>query len=315
MERSGCRSNHCRSNLGSASLGFLTDKSEEGKAQLLVSEWGEERLVKIETDGARSPLVFDCLVRDFVILPPFGDLIYVSKNSLWRVREGVSVSPIPAKESRSAHDKNWGGKTKLQPPELLFQHSQATLTGLVMLDWDHVLVSAQIQGRLLLLKVFVGEEDSSTDSEDDDLVEEPEILKDEISEIEVEADSQIHFVESKQPQEEEEEKYAMKFPKNIILYLDLSVLLDLENDDYNIGIITIDEKDNIYVPISEWGIAIVQEKRILSKLLFNEEKGCLHLAFGQDFYLYIACQTKLMRVKIKTRGKQMEKDLYKKKKF
>merc|ERR1711862_1001558 len=116
--------------------------------------------------------------------------------------------------------------------------------------------------------------------------------------------------------------------KHVTIIKDISSLLPPKkaHTTSKIGIPTLDQNNYMYVPIPEYGILIFDTTTTsfehLSTLLFpssssldeEESYDCTHITIGDDYYLYMLCQTKLMRIKLLVQGKKLEKDLYKKKK-
>jgi len=156
MDRSGCRSNlwtpggqRCPPNDDIARSSFQEDDHRMGSAgitveivrdaessrdgRLVVVERGERRIVRIEDDGSRTPLVLtvpdpcgrgannsstEGFMTRFsgtgrVLYGPFGDLIFTdtswcdddgsAASAVYVLREAVNVPPLPAPSSREAH--------------------------------------------------------------------------------------------------------------------------------------------------------------------------------------------------------------------
>ena len=135
LDKAGCRSGHwtrcdVEKNSGSRGLAVQVMKDEDrfDIGKLLIVEGGERRIVRLEEDGARTPLVLE--IPDIcggsnrrlnypsrLLYTPFGDLLFldttecrdgadafnVSKSSIYRVRDVVNVPQISFFQSRSAH--------------------------------------------------------------------------------------------------------------------------------------------------------------------------------------------------------------------
>lgn len=136
LDQSGCRSNHwnpCETVVDGGSKGLalqvLKDEDRFDIGRLIVVENGEERIVRLEEDGARTPLVLNvpspCGTGasgrlnhpDKVVYTPFGDLLFVDssycrddpeadamrKSAIYRVKEVVNIPSIVFHQSRHAH--------------------------------------------------------------------------------------------------------------------------------------------------------------------------------------------------------------------
>ena len=107
---------------------FAREAETARVGKMVVVERGERRIVRIEDDGARTPLVLtvpnpcanktEPVVRlggtGRVLYGPFGDLIFTdtircaddesSASAVYILREAVNVPPLPALSSREAHE-------------------------------------------------------------------------------------------------------------------------------------------------------------------------------------------------------------------
>lgn len=150
LDQSGCRSNiwtacleACTTDAGSKGMAIQVDRDEQrfDMGRLVVVEGGEKRIVRLEQDGARTPLVLNVppLCRGGTmeigggsrrlnhpgktLYTPFGDLLFVDeepcqvqneqddgeesimtlKSAIYRIKEIVNIPPISFRQSREAH--------------------------------------------------------------------------------------------------------------------------------------------------------------------------------------------------------------------
>uniref|UniRef100_A0A7S3Q0M8 Uncharacterized protein n=2 Tax=Chaetoceros debilis TaxID=122233 RepID=A0A7S3Q0M8_9STRA len=160
LDQSGCRSlkaassstsfscNNGRNGSRGMTLQILKDESRFDIGSLIVAEGGEHRIVRLEVDGARSPLVLDVpslcdetskrLEMDDnsssagkLMYSPFGDLLFTEtmecsvnvdsnadgettartseiRTGVYRLKEVVNIPPIPFQKSREAHEWEMG---------------------------------------------------------------------------------------------------------------------------------------------------------------------------------------------------------------
>ena len=106
---------------------FAREAETARVGKMVVVERGERRIVRIEEDGARTPLVINvpnpCANKTEpiarlggtgrVLYGPFGDLIFTdttscvdksSASAVYILREAVNIPPLPAPSSREAHE-------------------------------------------------------------------------------------------------------------------------------------------------------------------------------------------------------------------
>ena len=128
MERSGCRSNAsvCESAINIGSSGAMVEVGgsldSSGNRKLVICERGERRVIRIEEDGARTPLATHTnnLIGENnrlngpydLTYSPFGDLIFTDPSmedsestfgGIWRVPEASRIKAIKARKSKQAH--------------------------------------------------------------------------------------------------------------------------------------------------------------------------------------------------------------------
>jgi hypothetical protein len=206
LDDSGCRSNHYRNCpdpkattsrpdgafanqlVGSGGLAMdFGGKDHPFEGSLVVAEWGEGRIVRLEDNGARTPLMLQIpdvcqgqgnrrLERPHSLMyAPFGDLLaidYMPDCQQWilmQLPQAVHTKPLESlQESRQAH--TWTDLPADRKTNVLIRHTLGTPGALGSLglapDWMHAYVSAILEdGSLVLLKIPL-----SLDDDDDDNV-------------------------------------------------------------------------------------------------------------------------------------------------
>ena len=188
MERSGCRSNTtlCESiatvsgSSGAAiEVGGSLDSS--GNRKLVICERGERRVVRIEEDGARTPLATHThfhLRGDpklngpyDLVYGPFGDLIFtdpISSNhiiesgyhgGIWRVPEASRVKAIKATMSKQAHFL----KSSPNKIELIYSHLKTPRGIVFSKNLENILVTNSDDLRIYRLPIGTLDTESDND--------------------------------------------------------------------------------------------------------------------------------------------------------
>lgn len=136
LDHSGCRSNlwaSCETNSNAGSKGLVAQISKDEDnfqiGSLIIVETGEARIVRLEEDGARTPLVLNVLSPcgtgvdgrlnrpGRLLYTPFGDLLFTDtakcsgepdeeiseKTVVYRLKEVVNIPHIKFQQSRDAH--------------------------------------------------------------------------------------------------------------------------------------------------------------------------------------------------------------------
>jgi len=325
MERSGCRSNRTQCDLWSQSSSCNDDKKPkigsagiamtttlpgtvEIEPKLIVSEIGEQRIIRIEEDGARTPLVKPVQAWDLVYLPTFHDLLFISmessrRNQLFALRNVNSIPPILSSQSRSMHSVH---ETKHEDGELdIIYDGQSSKSQLMALslanDFRSVFVLERTKdSKVLVVNVMLEEEEEEEEDVDDEDEE----------------------GETKEDEDEEDEEYASICKSNI--FFDITSLLPknskLSSPVPNGGM-QVDTNGNIYIAIHPIGIVILNSigVHVGTIPITNPQSSSSHpseeiitsLAFGEDDYLYISTTTRLLRMKLHSNTKGMTMNVIK----
>lgn len=186
LDQAGCRSRElCAGGAGGIAVDF-GNKDHYREGRLVVAEWGEERIARLEENGARTPLVLQ--VPDpchpspatrrvskptRLLYTPFGDLLFIDlvpecqTSVLYRLKHATHVAPLPSlASSREAHawnhlDYPYG------VPDILYQTNKSILGDIsIANDWTsaYVSVSGQDGAGLLRVALTIDDEDESTEN-------------------------------------------------------------------------------------------------------------------------------------------------------
>ncbi|GKY98287.1 hypothetical protein MPSEU_000786300 [Mayamaea pseudoterrestris] len=295
LNQAGCRSNVYRNCSDASTMhelgpgGMAIDfygKEDFAEGRLVVSEWGEGRIVRLEENGARTPLVATvpnvCVKSNssattrrvekptMLQYTPSGDLFFIDhykecqQSALFVIKHAVHAPSIGSlAESRAAHYE-W---THLGPlPELVL--TRDALGGLA-LSHDHksLLVTAVQNGRTALLLQVSLENDDALDDVDEE-----------------------HSSSSLETQ-----------PR---------VLLQLDNEFDEPGFIVVDQKGHIFWALHDTILLIDSDLTILARL---STIARIHsMTLGGDNFLYVATRTSLLRMPVKNGPSKVPTDLVRK---
>ena len=266
---SGCRSEHflnCSStdNIMAGSGGIAIDsrgKDHFQEGSLMVAEWGEGRIVRLEENGARTPLVIQVpdlcsnettasvtrrVHQPYALLyTPFGDLLaldqYDCGDALIRLKQATHVEPLDSlPSSRKAH--SWTSLNTTTLPEVVLSRSK--LGGMALEpNWVKVYLTAKQGDSIVLLSVSLEEEDDQDET---------------------------------------------TLPKS-------QVVMDFTEHATAPGPIAVDKKGLIFLGVDK-GVLIVQDSKVLARLNVPETPTALTL--GEDKFLYISIASSLLRIRV-----------------
>lgn len=279
MDPSGCRSKtECNDSTpklyGSGGLTVDFHKAEEFReGSLVVSEWGEGRIVRVEEEtGARTPLVMlvpeACKhasarprrvekVRN-LLLSPFGDLIFLETSStgcsaIMRLKEAIHVPPLEsAMTSRLAH--KWNVTHHSHPIDMLYKGAEI---GSMSMD-------EKGEGLYVTVKRY----DGSVLLEHLSLVEDEDELTDTTSGL-LQSTARVEFNFTSETNDVAEPPQAM----------------------------AVDEKGNVFVAVPNGILVLKEGKHILGTLA--SPTPITSLTLGEDKYLYVTTSTQLLRVLVR----------------
>jgi hypothetical protein len=342
LEQSGCRSNRHHScqneSVGSdgaaangiggprllGSGGMTTDflgKDHFNEGQLVVAEWGEGRIVRLEENGARTPLVITVpnlcqevdrgddgnltssthpsLVRlqqpTRLIYTPKGDLLFVdhhtdcNRSGLFLLRGATNIEPLQSlSESRAAH--SWTSLSRISTtPELVPLTNVMDVNGESLRDdvqrIDGMAIASEPSGTVALYLV-----------------------------ARLEKSARVMLLccakyEDEAGDEEEEEKDGSAASTDSGKRTQTAVVVDLtphitnhNNEDVHPGSIAL-SNDLAFIAVGDAVLVVhAAEQRVIGKIEIANERNTLSLTsitLGEDGYLYLTTRTQLIRLRAK----------------
>jgi hypothetical protein len=296
MEPSGCRSNlylNCSSASTVAGSGGLAidfskhDTNFEGR--LVVSEWGEGRMVRMEESGARTPLIIQvprlCSLSNdttaestrrvyqpnALMYTAFGDLIFADYDAecqragLYYLDNAMTIDPLSsALESRKAHA--WTSTDHDTAVNVFFASGDTSILkaiGGLALDstWTGLYVTVQTQeGSVQVLHLYLNDDDD-------------EPLWDGKSDV----------------------VYEWKNEQQVQLP----------------GPIVVDQKGHLFVGINNEVVVMDEEGTVISTVSLPARATSLTL--GQDGFLYVSSSSDLYRIKVRNQPLKVPTNMIKKK--
>lgn len=304
LDKSGCRSkpdtecgvsyeeqqSHDSSNIEFGSRGICVQVSKDADrfdmGHLLVVEGGERRIVRMEEDGARTPLVVNRNI-DHILYTPFGDLLFteemertntafeqeqttIREKGVYRVKEVVNFPSIPFSKNREAHlwtdfdllnhwtlhDKSVDSSEKL--PSYAYSGMNVINSMLVGKDLTSLFISGSIitsSGvRNVIVKVPMMDEDNASVS-------------------------------------------TLKIEEHHVIF-DTSKI----TSNAHATAMALDQYGNIFVGHTG-GITILDsDGDMIATVNLDEDIRPTSLVFGNDGYLYMTTKSSLLRYKIKVKG-------------
>ena len=276
--------------------------SDSSSRRLIVAEYGEGRVVRLEENGARTPLVIDTgnpnndrLRRPFqLLMTPYGDLMIIDDAThhgngftLWRLQKASSVPALPSLSvSRKAHAWNINNSTGL--PHTFFQSNE--MGGMVLdtsgqrlyvttLDPDS---SSVLVVSLPLLDALEDDEDDDEDDEEDD--------------NEGEGD-EIGIKEGEEPNNnmQEEERVVAR---ELLQSRQSTIVFNYTAHANTPGAIEIDNSGNIYLAVENGILLVSKSQTVVAKIAFFTDDKIVGLTLGSDRFLYIATESKLFRIRV-----------------
>jgi hypothetical protein len=300
LEQSGCRSEHytpCPSSevdtttitadrdLATGSGGISIDFHNQDHFQqgaLVVAEWGEGRIVRLEENGARTPVLLQvpnvCGAKGSnnvttdssrhleapmeLLYTPFGDLLVLdhyadcNQAALIQLRHAVHVKALDSLSvSRKAHA--WKEPQHDFTPEILFAGVEQLGSMALTPTWTSIYVTAKRDGSIVLLEMPL------TSENDDD--------------------------------EEEGTNDKATIPVEPRLVMNLSQKMASVQEP---GKIAVDRKGRLFWAVSDNLLVIDSDKgAILGKLSLPADATSLTL--GEDGFLYITTSNALLRIRVR----------------
>jgi len=311
LDQSGCRSNfwnvceEARSGSKGLTVQAVKDEDRFDIGSLIIVEAGERRIVRLEKDGARTPLVLNvpslCNENESVrlsnpgkvVYTPFGDLLFtetvqcreqigngtdsrvITKTGLFRIKDVVNVPSITFHESRAAH--------KWTMEDMIRSHTE---------------VAVELS--------YIGMETISS------VVVEKDVASILISGNKFEEGKGCRIVIYKVVEDTDEDGGSIKNISDMQLFFDMSKFFPKQEickgADAHIAM-TIDNQGNVFASYPG-GVAIIDHDGELKATVQidgrNRDGSDLNivanaLTIGNDGYLYMATDTSLLRYKIKSK--------------
>jgi len=287
MEPSGCRSHSDCNGTSHGSGGIALDFSSHGSSfegRLVVSEWGEGRIVRMEASGARTPLVLHVpsLCRDngtvrrihqpnALLYTTYGDLLVADYDAechqaaLYYVDNAMTIPPLEsALESRKAH--KWTALENHQRAIRIF----------------YTLENLKAIGGLALDATWEG------------LYAMVQVMKEEEGKVQVQL---MHLFLS-----DGDEEPLWNGRSNVVY--------EWPSTEPP-GPIVVDQQGYLYVGVNQT-LVILRNDRPISTL--DLPARATSLALGQDGYLYISSASELLRIKVRNQPLKVPTNLVVKKK-
>lgn len=321
LKDAGCRSGLYRAcnnhddddKTKTGSGGIAVDTSQE-PSRLIVAEYGEGRIVRLEENGARTPLVIGLeegggattnrLSEPFQLLfTPYGDLMILDRRNsssasgdkIWILPRVADIPPLPSLAvSREAHAwtqvlngkglKVKDGSTKRIPlPKTFFEPKDGgRLGGMVLsLSGERLLVTTQQGSSVLVVSLPLLDDLDQADEEDDD--------------------------DDKDGKEDD--------PSRKILSRQSTILLDYSEHATiaGAGAIETDEKGNLYLAIDDGVLVLSEDRLVLAKISIdssvNSKAQIVDLTIGSDKFLYVSTESTLSRLRVDSGPLEIKKEL------
>jgi hypothetical protein len=322
LESSGCRSSEyqvCHKkkahsisapetlSMGSGGMAIDFHHSEgtrHSEGSLVVAEWGEGRVIRMEDNGARTPLMIQvpslCSTATTrlnqprsLLYTPYGDLLVTdtaaqcSKAAIYRLSQAVHVQAVPSLyDSHSAH--GWNQTQHDLPVDLLYHASVRDIGGMAMdPTWLYIYVTVlDAEGRVHLMRM-----PAVTLEDDDDDEEEADTDKEKVPKLSAAAEAT--------PQEQHSESQTA----HGIMDDKAQAILDLTQavGSTQPGPLAVSDKGHVFLAVPQ-GIAIIStdEKGGAAVLLgiLPMPAPPTSLTLGEDKFLYTFTDDSLFRIRV-----------------
>jgi hypothetical protein len=310
LKGSGCRSNlhqNCSAAFGDelhhhhhyGSGGIVVDALQE-PPRLVVAEWGEGRISRLEENGARTPLVIQLttapqrqrIQKPFqLLMTPFGDLMILDYSSsspssdddynysLWRLPQATHIPGLESlAASREAHAWETVNTTIITTaPQKLLQSTQLGGMALQPNQWLQLYVTMrQENGAIVVVSLSLDDDENDNDDEEES---------------------------TSSDDEEESTTSSIKVRRH-----QSTIVLDYSNYTSAPGAIEVDEKGNMYLLVDAGILFVSSSYSIVGKMTFGNE-SLVDLTLGEDKFLYMSTRTKLFRMRVRNGPLKVPTDL------
>jgi len=321
---SGCRSNlyqQCSADsIGNTDLtenpiqhtgsgGIVVDTFRSDSSHpLIVAEYGEGRVVRLEENGARTPLIIETrnnladgtveetnrLSRPFrLLVTPYGDLMVMDDATtrgkefvVWRLPKASGVPALPSLSvSRKAHAWKRNNSTTL--PEIFFQ---SIAMGGMVLDpsGQGILVTTMDRDSSSVIVVSLPLLEDLDDHESDNDNEAKEAEEEEQNSKQNESPDDSN---DRTGAEEERISRALRSRESKLVF-------NYTAHAKAPGAIEIDDNGNLYLAVENGILVVSKSKAFVAKIAFSADEKIVDLTLGSDKFLYIAMESKLARIRV-----------------
>lgn len=312
LQNSGCRSNlyhNCSettTNQQKGSGGIVVD-ALQGAPRLIVAEWGEGRIIRLEENGARTPLIIrlkDTSTSAVIdnkavegeegsetvtelstrrvrqpfqlLLTPFGDLMTLDTlqdggSCLWHLPQATHIPGLKSlAASREAHA--WDSINTTAPPQMLLRASHLGGMALIPNEWLQLYVTMQQEnGPVVVVSLSLESEDDDDGGGDDD---------------DDDYDDDDY--------DDQEEEIREKKPK----VRQSKIVLDYSNYASQPGAIEVDDKGNLYLIVDDGVLFVSSAASVVAKVSVPGA-SFVDLTLGEDKFLYISTDVSLYRMRVR----------------
>jgi hypothetical protein len=295
MDPSGCRSKHhlwrdCSTVAHGGSGGLAMDfgsKHTSAEGRLVLAEWGEQRIVRMEESGARTPLIVQvpslCAKDETqksqrrihqpnsLLYTTYGDLIVADfdvdcqQAALYYLDNAMAIPPLESTwESRRAHEWNTTQNHDI-PVKIFYSAPGLTAIGGLALDltWKGLYAMVKVGSSIQALHLFLNDDDD-------------EPLWD--------------------------SRYEVVYEWNTE---------DADADADAPGPIVVDQGGNLYVGFGQTLFVLTSQGTIIASLELPSRATSLTL--GQDGFLYVSSATYLYRMMVRSQPLKVPTNLVVKK--
>lgn len=286
-------------------------KEHFAEGRLVISEWGEGRIVRVEENGARTPLVVHvpnvCHDKENenesqssqvtrrvhqptqLLYTPLGDLLFVDhyyqqnsdcrKSAVMILNQAVHVPGLDSLEtSRAAHFYDWSSS-----PDKKIHSNDNNFT----VSLPHVCCTFDAIGSMALTKDYKS------------------VL------ITVKQNQSVRLVQMQlYPDDDDDEEDEGAPDKKACTFGEPAVVMELPEDFASSpGSIVMDQHGHIYWAVNNLILFIHSNYSIMGTLTMDNAAQIQSLALGEDGYLYVATSNSLLRLAVKVGPIKVPTDL------
>jgi hypothetical protein len=273
LKDSGCRSDfyrNCTSSGQQFGSGGIVVDTWHDPPRLIVAEWGEGRIARLEENGARTPMVMQLPetlhgLNDYsdypprvqnpfkLLLSPWGDLMLLdtfgSEDCLLRLPQAATGTPALGSLAVSRRAHSWERINTTQLPQILLHSTHLGGIALEPNQWLRMYVTMKQNNLVVVVRLSLEEEG-------------------------------------------DEEGHSGQQPRQSTILLDYTAYTSEPRA------IEVDEKGNLYLVVDDGILLAASSGEILGKVTISDGP-IVDLTLGEDKFLYMATSTKLMRMRVR----------------